>query len=881
MTTATAPREDAVPDDARSALARLLAAQAVSLPHPRSILLLRHLQLAASASGAPEAETKRLSAALEQAAEHARRELPFARTARRWLRIAPGTMQRGLQKRLHAWLAELSSRELDELVPAVIVYLDLSPADLFELVRILDRLAPGSFDFASRRELGTGELIAWREVWSRERRRRQGWARAEPEAIEWKSAEPEDAAGPAESSAEPPPNGGDKEAAAEPGTAEGKSAEPEDAAGPAESSAEPQPNGGGKEAAAEPQGADGPAGDEEAASGNGGPGDAPPDEAPERHVETGFAREHDPGGWIDPASTLVAGERYWFWLEVTDQEVEGSIETSAEPIPQDLLEVGSRLTVVLFSLPGGLRLRKDAASGELKVAPDGTVRVERQPSRMKPPADARVRALLERRLFFPVTAPREPGPHTLRCSLYRGQTLVQSRLVRALVADAPGTSAGALSSTLDYTLSRTLRPAYLESIPDHRLSLMVNRNEDGTHGFFFKGKDEDEGAEPFTGTGVVGELEVQARIERARKSMRKAAWGNEDHWAKGAADRYQDGAVNLARLRDDLLSLAVAGLRLYRSTVTQLAEGPDRAVELHALMRTPGMVQIVNKVSPSFLLPASVFYDYDALDTGAPLSAVFELCPGFVQALQDADTPLERQPCFQGSCPSREEPRHVCPSGFWGFRHELGMPVSVQNGPEAAVAIEVRDAAFGIAVYRGLQRRAQHELALQKLAKGWGWNYADTRDEAIELLHEKHSQIVYFYCHGGYSNDAPYLQVGADGEGLIHPETLKLDLRWKDPQPLVFVNGCETAAVAPEQAFQFVRSLVETHNAAGVIGTEITVFEPLASTFAEEFFDRFLVRKRPLGEAVRGARLALLKRGNPLGLVYVPFALAGLHLEPA
>jgi hypothetical protein len=879
MTTATAPREDAVPDDARSALARLLAAQAVSLPGPRAILLLRHLQLAADTFETPEAEARRLSAALEQAAEHARRELPFARTARRWLRTAPGAMQRGLQKRLHAWLAELSDRQLGELVPTLAVYLE--PPSLFPFPwMVADRRAWEwlSSESTEAKEAGDPppgdeDVIA---AWSRERRRRrQEWARAEPQPIEWKSAEPEDAAGPAESSADPPPNGGDKEAAAEPGTAGEKSAGPEDAAGPAESSAEPPPNGGGKEAAAEPRGADAPSGDEEAASGNGGPGDAPPEEAPERHVETGFAREDDPGGWIDPASTLVAGERYWFWLEVTDQEVEGSIETSAEPIPQDLLEVGSRLTVVLFSLPGGLRLRKDAASGELKVARDGTVRVERQPSQMKPPADARVRALLERRLFFPVAAPREPGPHTLRCSLYRGQTLVQSRLVRALVADAPGTSAGALSSTLDYTLSRTLRPAYLESIPDHRLSLMVNRNEDGTHGFFFKGEKE------FKGTGVIGELEVQAKIERARKSMRKAAWGNEDHWAKGAPDRYQDGAVNLARLRDDLLSLAVAGLRLYRSTVTQLAEGADRAVELHALMRTPGMVQIVNKVSPSFLLPASIFYDYDALDTGAPPSAVFELCPGFVQALQDADTPLERQPCFQGSCPSREERRHVCPSGFWGFRHELGMPVSVQNGPEAAVAIEVHDAAFGIAVYRGLQRRAQHELALQKLAKGWGWNYADTRDEAIELLQEKHSQIVYFYCHGGYSNDAPYLQVGADGEGLIHPETLKLDLRWKDPQPLVFVNGCETAAVAPEQAFQFVRSLVETHNAAGVIGTEITVFEPLASTFAEEFFDRFLVRKRPLGEAVRGARLALLKRGNPLGLVYVPFALAGLHLDPA
>ncbi len=34
----------------------------------------------------------------------------------------------------------------------------------------------------------------------------------------------------------------------------------------------------------------------------------------------------------------------------------------------------------------------------------------------------------------------------------------------------------------------------------------------------------------------------------------------------------------------------------------------------------------------------------------------------------------------------------------------------------------------------------------------------------------------------------------------------------------------------------------------------------------------------PIGDAVRNARLALLKRGNPLGLVYVPFALPNLRL---
>jgi len=35
----------------------------------------------------------------------------------------------------------------------------------------------------------------------------------------------------------------------------------------------------------------------------------------------------------------------------------------------------------------------------------------------------------------------------------------------------------------------------------------------------------------------------------------------------------------------------------------------------------------------------------------------------------------------------------------------------------------------------------------------------------------------------------------------------------------------------------------------------------------------------PIGRAVRAARLELLLRGNPLGLVYIPFAMASLRLQ--
>jgi hypothetical protein len=147
--------------------------------------------------------------------------------------------------------------------------------------------------------------------------------------------------------------------------------------------------------------------------------------------------------------------------------------------------------------------------------------------------------------------------------------------------------------------------------------------------------------------------------------------------------------------------------------------------------------------------------------------------------------------------------------------------------------------------------------------------------------------LLYFYCHGGIraNNDRPYLEIGESDR--FGPESLLGEgILWKGPNPLVFINGCHTTSLNPEIALNFVSAFVQQSGAAGVIGTEITIFEPLAAKFAEECFARFVGapphnESMPIGKAVRGARLELLKAGNPLGLVYIPYAVASLRLEEA
>ena len=82
----------------------------------------------------------------------------------------------------------------------------------------------------------------------------------------------------------------------------------------------------------------------------------------------------------------------------------------------------------------------------------------------------------------------------------------------------------------------------------------------------------------------------------------------------------------------------------------------------------------------------------------------------------------------------------------------------------------------------------------------------------------------------------------------------------------------------PLQALEFISPLITYAHGAGVIGTEITIFEELATIFAEECLGRFL-QGEAIGAALRRARLRLLQEGNPLGLVYIPFVIATLALK--
>ena len=588
-----------------------------------------------------------------------------------------------------------------------------------------------------------------------------------------------------------------------------------------------------------------------------------------RQVNTGFSRLEASRIPLDPQVPLRPGQAYYFWLEV-GQRLPGAIDVAPAALPVELLPREARLQVALFAFPEEIVITPGADVGELQINPNGSVQVARPAYR---PKGLRQGRFLKRRLFFPVTMPNRVGVFRLRLSLYCQQVLVQSHLVRVEVsADGTRLPTGqslapgqALETRVDYTLSASLRPEHLAGLQSHRLSLMLNDNGDGTHGFRFFGAD---GKLAFKQEAALPGQELQTHIDKARGELRRAAWGEASAW-QAQPYRYADPPSE-ALFRDDLVQLAKTGYRFYVDLISRLAGGRDPVQahrarrDLETLMLKPGLVQLASKMSARHIVPLALFYDYP-LDTTLPKDR-YSLCPDFLHSLA-AGAALAETACFKGACPSRGQDMVVCPSGFWGFRHQLGLPASVGEADDFTPAISCAGApqlTVAVSTDPAFAWRPRHEEKLKGLVPGLGWHYAQNREETLQLMKQEPAHLVYFYCHGGLQEGVPFIQVGPlEERGITKDLLVDQDIFWESqPRPLIFINGCHTTALEPEQAYDLVTGFVEMANAAGVIGTEITVFEPLAVGFAEECLSHFL-NHVPIGEAVRLARLKLLGEKNP------------------
>lgn len=595
-------------------------------------------------------------------------------------------------------------------------------------------------------------------------------------------------------------------------------------------------------------------------------------------VSTGVSEPHRPDVPWPASRPLLPDTEYVYWFEVGTSPAAGAIDDRFVPLvlPPEAVP-GTVLTVALFGLDGELALVPGADVGELSVRDDRTVGVLRQPG-------AAERRPAGHRLRFRIRTPSRTGVHRLRCNLYCGQTLLQSRLVHVAVGTEDPAGAAAVRSTTDYVLVSDLGAATSARLPDTTLSVFLNDDGRGSHSFRFLGR---VGEEVVKADTTLAGLDLQDLVEMARAALRMVTWEDGEPW-NGQAFRYVSGTED--DLGGDLIELACVGYRLWTELVRGVAEvaapGSEKPLlALQALLRAPGTVEFASKERANLVVPVALIYDY-LLDVD---STKLRVCADALDAIAKHRS-LAAQPCFRGDCRFAADDTIVCPGGFWGFRHHIGVPQS--RSTTAVVEPAVVTPTDGVTPIRFDGRphcvvgvahdfAGTHVESVCYRGDDDSWPAIDDRDVLLRVLRgQRMPHLVYLFCHGVGQRGSLAIQVGRKDSDVISSTQFSDDrIRWSSPRPLVVLNGCYTAAVEPRSALNFVQALIGRANAAGVVGTEVTVFPELAASFGDLLLDACLGGGETIGEAMRTARLALLAGGNPLGLVYTAYAAPGLRFE--
>ena len=557
-----------------------------------------------------------------------------------------------------------------------------------------------------------------------------------------------------------------------------------------------------------------------------------------RVVNTWFA---ETGRDIPPTENLKPSTWYEFTVQV-GVAAERSIVHNAMGLPENEMtrfysEDGLPLRVVIFSSDFKFETRE-----QVLVLP-------------RPPQESRP-------LTFHVLTPQKERIASLRVGIYFKQNLLQSLVVQAAVGGVKWAFGN--RAEVDFALSGKLHD--VEHLPPRTINIAMNDKGDGTHTFFV------------VGTNLIqemdlGEGELSGAVEEVRNVLQAVCGAP----MGPRAEPYRFGTDNRGTEKNfikDLKQLAEFGYGLHSEILTKNDRSFKKGLR-EVLSTSASTIQISSTKSAKYVFPWALVYD-QRLVTGDN-----EVCPQFLSDLRAGGQSgyIEKQQCISQGCPYHENANVVCPSGFWGFKHIIEQPLSVKisgsDGVQREMPLKVNGRKDGIvmAVSLKLNHVDKHRRELE-LQAGTSIDYRSTK-QAIGLgLQRIDAPIIYFYCHGGRSGSKTWLGVG-EGERLIPSDLLGWEVDWPIVHPLVFINGCHTVDITPDDLLRFNETLSYCQ-AGGVIGTEISIPEVLATFFAHGFFK--LLSLYNVGDAIRQMRLRLLENYNPLGLAYTPYCSANLEI---
>jgi hypothetical protein len=547
-------------------------------------------------------------------------------------------------------------------------------------------------------------------------------------------------------------------------------------------------------------------------------------------------------GEVADRSTVLATSREYLLRFRIGQPYSGSLFEAAPPAITPLLppletpeerREGHRLEVACFGLD--FKVRRNVI--EVRLPPVG------------PSGEAE----------FRVIAPDREGPARLRVCVYHRGHLVQSFLVNAIVGAIGERRDGALRASVEFSRTEGFGGADMDALGPRALSLGVNQGPAGTHSLVVKG--EGVAADVHFPEQVMADVlrEFRAILERATTvdGGRTPVFPVEP--AGAVAGPFDDVIRDLARLGAHLYAAGVLGPAddAVRRTLWLLAQEEDRTI------------QIV-RYDPRNAFPWTGLYVFTLpLDVaGAPPARV---CRG---------TRPDGSHC--GHTPTSVD--CYCIRGFWGTRYVVEQLIRPGRPGAATLGPACRDPAICVATDEGdrpsreLLERLRGEVGAAVAASAPGdlmdalW-VPDRRPVALIVLGHLETKDVAGEPRG------PRIRVGPGVFLTIRDVEANLVSRlgWQGvPRSAVFVMGCATAGIDVSTLNDFSVALWQA-GATAVVGTECIAFSDLLAHFAREV-TAALWSGRRLGAAVREARIALLRAGNPLGFIFTAFGDADLVL---
>ncbi|MHB8290394.1 MAG: CHAT domain-containing protein [Acidimicrobiales bacterium] len=590
------------------------------------------------------------------------------------------------------------------------------------------------------------------------------------------------------------------------------------------------------------------------------------DAAPDRVTRGRYANiiltDPDSGSLHRVPPPLEPGQRLGLLLDIGPRRAESAVYNPA-PFPDDLLPRENLVIDIVVSSPHFIVAAQGAQSESENT----------QSAQMILPADGSpaYTATGEHVLGFVITAPSEPGLARARVTYYYADAAVQSHLIETDLG-----SGRPIEVRTDFTI--TSAPRDLEVITKRpRVSVLINGGG-GSHQVLVRRPSIPAPAGAPEATTFDVPTAAAGTIRKLRANL--------------ASDAIAPTAVRLTRdqLIQTLRLTAPLGWDLYAAFLGIIRD------ELFELNQPDTVLNIVRPAGTGLSVPWAWLYSIP-IDSQHERDAYANVPVCQLVAGWDGTSPLVDAQAR--SCPYANDPEHrkdvLCPFGFLGFQHMIEQLTNTRN-PVFSIPLPATGTTMVVGETSGINAAtlSMHigNLRSALSAGGSGYTLKEGPDKAtIKRLVTTDLPLLYFYCHGERPNSAAaetYLGVGnsewiaaKDFNGWVL-EAFQFEKRrvWDHVRPLVFINACHSAELDPDALFNYVDAFVGGGNAAGVVGTEVRVFSPLAMQFALTFYTALLESGVSVGEALRRARMEFLVEGNLFGLLYTPYCWADLKLEP-